>query len=162
MNNKRNLLILIITLSLILVLGSSFAYLVYTKESTNNYVINVGTLEVTFVDSKTNFLTLSDMYPMTDDEGKNLEDELVFQVKNTGNVVADYSVYMDETSTEPEFKTVIKYIVSKDNSDYSEPKVLNDDKYIESSGKLKVGETSEYHVKVWLVILIWIKLLRPK
>ncbi len=151
MNNKRNLLIMIITLSLVLILGSSYAYLMYTKESNNSYVINVGTLEVTFVDSETQFLNLTNMYPMTDDEGKSLEQELVFQVKNTGNLVANYNVYIEELSTEPEFKTVIKYIVNKDNKGYSEPEVLNDDKYIESSGKLKVGETSEYHVKVWLM-----------
>ncbi len=151
MNNKRNLLIMIITLSLVLILGSSYAYLMYTKESNNSYVINVGTLEVTFVDSKTEFLNLSDMYPMTDEEGMSLEQELVFQVKNTGNLVANYNVYIEELSTDPEFKTVIKYIVNKDNKGYSEPKILNDDKYIESSGKLKVGETSEYHVKVWLM-----------
>ncbi len=151
MNNKRNLLITIITLSLILILGSSYAYLMYTKESSNNYVINVGTLEVTFVDSETQFLNLTNMYPMTDEEGESLEQELVFQVKNTGNLVANYNVYIEELSTEPEFKTVIKYIVNKDNKGYSEPKVLNDDKYIENNGKLKVGETSEYHVKVWLM-----------
>ncbi len=150
MNNKRNLLIMIITLSLVLILGSSYAYLMYTKESNNSYVINVGTLEVTFVDSKTQFLNLTNMYPMTDEEGKSLEQELVFQVKNTGNLVANYNVYIEELSTEPEFKTVIKYIVNKDNKGYSEPKILNEDKYIENNGKLKVGETSEYHVKVWL------------
>ncbi len=151
MNNKRNLLIMIITLSLVLILGSSYAYLMYTKESTNNYVINVGTLEVTFEDSKTQFLNLSNMYPMTDEEGESLEQELVFQVKNTGNLVANYNVYIEELSTDPEFKTVIKYIVNKDNKGYSEPKILSEDKYIESEGKLKVGETSEYHVKVWLM-----------
>ncbi len=148
---KKNLLIMIITLSLILVLGSSYAYLIYTKESNNSYVINVGTLEVTFVDSETEFLNLTNMYPMTDDEGKSLEDELVFEVKNTGNLVANYNVYIEELSTDPEFKTVIKYIVNKDNKGYSEPKILNEDKYIENNGKLKVGETSEYYVKVWLM-----------
>ena len=108
MNSKRNLLIMIITLSLVLILGSSYAYLMYTKESNNSYVINVGTLEITFVDSKTEFLNLSNMYPMTDEEGESLEQELVFQVKNTGNLVANYNVYIEELSTEPEFKTVIK------------------------------------------------------
>ncbi len=151
MNNKRNLLIMIITLSLVLILGSSYAYLMYTKESNNSYVINVGTLEVTFVDSKTQFLNLTNMYPMTDEEGMSLEQELVFQVKNTGNLVANYNVYIEELSTDPEFKTVIKYIVNKDNKGYNESKVLNEDKYIENNGKLKVGETSEYHVKVWLM-----------
>ena len=105
---RKNILVLMISLSLVLLLGSSYAFLRSTVVGNNSYVINVGTLEVTFVDSETEFLNLSNMYPMTDEEGKEITQELVFQVKNTGNVDSYYDVTLEETSTNPEFKSVIR------------------------------------------------------
>ena len=147
---RKNILVLMISLSLVLLLGSSYAFLRSTVVGNNSYVINVGTLEVTFVDSETEFLNLSNMYPMTDEEGKEITQELVFQVKNTGNVDSYYDVTLEETSTNPEFKSVIRYIINKDDKGYNEPKTLGENKYIELGGYLKPNESSSYKVKVWL------------
>ena len=147
---KKYLPIYMITLSIILLMGTSYALLRSSHQGENTYTMNVGTLQVTFVDSETNALTLENAYPMTDDEGMSEAKELTFTVKNTGTVLAKYSVYIEETSTTPEFKSVIRFISNKNNTGYNSPKTLSEDKYIDSESYLDVSETAVYKVKAWI------------
>ncbi len=147
---RRNVIILMISLSLVLLLGSSYALLRSSQVGSNPYVINVGTLQVTFEEGKTEKLNLENMYPMSDKEGISQSDELGFTVKNTGTVASYYDVYIEETSTTPEFKSVIRFISNKDNQGYNEPKTLSEDKNIDVGGYLKANESSSYKVKIWL------------
>ena len=144
---KKYLTIYMITLSIVLLMGTSYALLRSSHQGENTYTMNVGTLQVTFVDSATNALTLENAFPMTDDEGMSETKELTFTVKNTGTVTAKYSVYIEETSTSPEFKSVIRYISNKNNTGYNSPKTLSEDKYIDSESYLTVSETAVYKVK---------------
>ena len=147
---KKYLPIYMITLSIVLLMGTSYALLRSSHQGENTYTMNVGTLQVTFVDSETNALTLENAYPMTDDEGMSEAKELTFTVKNTGTVLAKYSVYIEETSTTPEFKSVIRFISNKNNTGYNSPKTLSEDKYIDSESYLDVSETAVYKVKAWI------------
>ena len=147
---KKYLPIYMITLSIILLMGTSYALLRSSHQGENTYTMNVGTLQVTFVDSETNALTLENAYPMTDDEGMSEAKELTFTVKNTGTVTSKYSVYIEETSTTPEFKSVIRFISNKNNTGYNSPKTLSEDKYIDSESYLDVSETAVYKVKAWI------------
>ena len=147
---KKYLPVYMIMLSIMLLLGTSYALLRSSHQGENSYVMNVGTLEITFVDSQTSALTLENAKPVTDEEGEQEINELVFTVKNTGNVDAKYSVYIEETSTSPEFKTVIRFISNKNDTGYTDPKTLSADKYIDQYSYLKVGKTVTYKVKAWL------------
>ena len=147
---KKYLPIYMIMLSIVLLMGTSYALLRSSHQGENAYTMNVGTLQVTFVDSETNALTLENAFPMTDDEGMSETKELVFTVKNTGTVTAKYSVYIEETSTSPEFKSVIRFISNKNDTGYNSPKTLSEDKYIDSESYLGVSETAVYKVKAWI------------
>ena len=147
---KKYLPIYMIMLSIVLLMGTSYALLRSSHQGTNTYTMNVGTLAVTFVDSETNALTLENAYPMTDDEGMSETKELIFTVKNTGTVLAKYSVYIEETSTSPEFKSVIRYISNKNDAGYTSPKTLSSDKFIDSESSLGVSATATYKVKAWI------------
>ena len=147
---KKYLPVYMIMLSIMLLLGTSYALLRSSHQGENSYVMNVGLLEVTFVDSQTSALTLENAKPVTDKEGINQTNELVFTVKNTGNVAAKYNVYIEETSTSPEFKTVIRFISNKNDTGYNDPKTLADDKYIDQGSYLDIGETATYKVKAWI------------
>ena len=147
---KKYLPVYMIMLSIMLLLGTSYALLRSSHQGENSYVMNVGLLEVTFVDSQTSALTLKNAKPVTDEEGKKETKELVFTVKNTGNVAAKYSVYIEETSTSPEFKTVIRFISNKNDTGYTDPKTLSEDNYIDQGSYLDVGETATYKVKAWI------------
>ena len=148
--HKKYALIFLILLAIILLIGTSYALLRSSEQGENTYVMSVGLLEVTFQDSETNSLSLENAVPMTDNEGMNQASELIFTVKNTGNLAAGYDIYIEETSTSPEFKTVIRFISSKNDTGYNSPKTLSEDYYIEQGGSLAVGESATYKVKLWL------------
>ena len=148
--NKKYALIFLILLAIILLIGTSYALLRSSSRGENTYVMNVGLLEVTFQDSETNNLNLENAVPMTDNEGMNQSNELTFTIKNTGDLAAGYDVYIEETSTSPEFKTVIRFISNKNDTGYNSPKTLSEDYYIEQGGVLAVGESATYKVKLWL------------
>jgi len=147
---QSKVIVMILVSVLVIAIGSSYALLRNSQVGTNAYTMTSGNLEVTFLDQETDALTISNMYPMTDEEGLSQTDELTFVVKNTGNIPAVYNVYIEETSTNPAFKTVIRYVDKKNNGDYSNIKVLNDNKYIDQTASLNVNEEATYKVKLWL------------
>ena len=147
---KKYAPIFLIMLAVVLLMGTSYALLRSSQQGENTYVMNVGLLEVTFVDSETNELTINNAVPMTDSDGMSQSNELIFTVKNTGDLAASYDIYIEETSTSPEFKTVIRFISSKNDTGYNSPKTLSEDYYIEQGGSLAVGESATYKVKLWL------------
>ena len=150
LSNKKSILILAIIFLIFLVVGTSYSLLRSSNSGENLYVMHVGLLEVTFVDSQTSTLTLSNAKPVTDLDGSSETKELVFTVKNTGNILAKYDVYIEETSTSPEFKTVIRFISNKNDTGYNDPKTLSEDKYIDQSSYLNPSQTASYKVKAWL------------
>ena len=141
----------IIILTLVVLLGSSYALLRSSHTSSEAYTMNVGLLEVNFFGT-TNTLTINNMVPMTDEEGMEQNNNILnFTVKNTGQIKADYSVYIEETSTSPEFKSVIRYAVNKADSGYGNTLKLTDNMlYIDKDQTLDVGGTVNYKVKFWL------------
>ena len=147
---KKYAPIFLIMLAIVLLMGTSYALLRSSQQGENTYVMNVGLLEVTFVDSETNELTINNAVPMTDSEGMSQSDELIFTVKNTGDFKAQYNVYIEETSTNPAFKTIIRFIANKNDTGYNSPKTLSEDNYIDQGGILAVGESATYKVKLWL------------
>jgi len=151
-NIKKYLPVFLVMLSITILLGTSYALLRNQDMGVNTYVMNVGLLEVSFEDSETNSLNLTNMYPIPDEEGVNQTNELEFTIKNTGDFDATYNVYIEETSTSPEFKSVIRFVSNKNDTGYNSPKTLSEDYYIDQEGTLKVGETATYKVKTWLSI----------
>ena len=142
--------IYMIVLSLVLLLGSSYALLKSSYTGTNSYTINVGLLQVDFFGT-TNKLTLNNMVPMSDEDGLTQNNALEFTVKNTGQLIASYDVYIDETSNNPSFKSVIRYAVNKDDLGYGEVQSLTDNMlYIDKSKILDVNGEANYKVKIWL------------
>ena len=152
MRNKRKVLILTIGLALITIIGSSYALLKSSSNGTNAYSMTVGNLQVDFLDESTNSLTLTNLYPMTDEEGLAESRELSFTIKNTGNINALYSIHIEETSTNPEFKNVIRYAVNKSNAGYGEVKYIDENNmlYIDKVGSISSLAEVNYKVKVWI------------
>jgi len=141
--------IYITVLVIIVLLGTSYSLLKSNYQGENTFVMNVGVLEVSFVDSETNALTLTNMYPMTDKEGLSQNDNLSFVIKNTGDYKTYYNVYIEETSSSM-MKPVIRYSASKNKEGYNILKTLADDNYIASENVLDIGASDTYNVKFWL------------
>ena len=145
-----------IILSMVILLGTSYALLRNSITSTNAYTMNVGILNVNFFGT-TDSISIQNMVPMTDEEGlaqTGTGNILNFTIKNTGGIKADYDVYIEETSSNssnPSFKPVIRYSVNKGNTTYGEVKSVQDNMlYIEKNGVIDIGETINYKVKFWL------------
>ena len=154
MNNKIKYLILIIAITLVTLISSSYALLRNSSRGTNTYTMNVGNLEVNFVDQNTSNIQISNMYPMSDEEGLALNGEhdiLTFTIFNNGSMNANYDVYIDELDTSDNIASGIKFAYSTDNGvNYSTPKLVGTDNYIEKSGVLETNQTKTYKVKMWL------------
>ena len=150
MENKNKIIISAICAFIVITIGTSYALLRSNVTSANPYTMNVGLLNITFKDNIHN-LSLSNAYPMSDTDGMEQSDELIFTIKNTGELDALYNVYIEETSISPEFKTKIRYANSKDNGvTYSDIKTLSENKYIEQNGLLEQNGEVTYNVKCWL------------
>jgi len=152
LNIKKYVPFMLVLVAVIILSGTSYALLKSTSKGSNPYVMNVGVLEISFQDSEEDKLTLVNQIPISDDEGIDSEDEYTFTIKNTGTLPATYSVYIEETSTNPEFKSVIRYITSKNNQEYGDAKTLSEDKYIDTNATLGIDQTATYKVKLWLSI----------
>ena len=146
-------------ISLIVLLGTSYSLLRSSQMGSKTYTMNVGTLEVNFIDQNTNNILISNMYPMSDQEGleqNGAHDILEFTVTNEGSLKANYNVYIEELDSTIPMSNVIKYSFSKKGpndslySDYSTPVMLSDNKYIEQKGTLDTTKTASYKVKIWL------------
>ena len=149
---KKFVPVYIAVLAIIVLLGTSYALLRTSQVGEHSYVLNVGGLEIQFLDNNTDNMSLSGMLPMTDSDGlsQSNNDDLVFTIKNTGTLRAEYDVYIEEISTDPAMKTVIRYANKRGNGNYSDPKTLSVDKYIERDGTIAVNEEITYRVKAWL------------
>ena len=152
LNIKKYVPFMLVLVAILILSGTSYALLKSTSKGSNPYVMNVGVLEISFQDSEEDKLTLVNQIPISDEEGIDSEDEYEFTIKNTGTLPATYSVYIEETSTNPEFKSVIRYITSKNDGEYTDPKTLSEDKYIDTNATLGIDQTATYKVKLWLSI----------
>jgi len=152
LNIKKYVPFMLVLVAIVILSGTSYALLKSTSKGSNPYVMNVGVLEISFQDSEEDKLTLVNQIPISDEEGIDSEEEYEFTIKNTGTLPATYSVYIEETSTNPEFKSVIRYITSKNDGEYTDPKTLSEDKYIDTNATLGIDETATYKVKLWLSI----------
>jgi len=152
LNIKKYVPFMLVLVAIVILSGTSYALLKSTSKGSNPYVMNVGVLEISFQDNDEDKLTLVNQIPISDEEGIASEEEYEFTIKNTGTLPATYSVYIEETSTNPEFKSVIRYIISKNEAEYTDPKTLSDDKYIDTNATLAVDATLTYKVKLWLAL----------
>ena len=151
MENKKNLIIVMICALVIITLGTSYALLRNNQVSSNPYTMNVAGLSVTFQEG-TQKLNLTNAYPMTDEEGMEQTNVLNFTIENNqNNLKANYDIYIEETSSNPSFKPVIRYSVNKGETEFGDPQGLeNNMLYIDKDGTIESGTTINYKVKMWV------------
>ncbi len=81
------------------VIGVTYAWLTQTIDKTKTNVIKAGTLELTYKnESEGIYLSGEKAQPVSDEEGKKYT-PYKFTLKNTGDFKADYTIYLDDTTT---------------------------------------------------------------
>ena len=114
MKKKIIILIILILISILTLIGSSYALL--TKKFTSKKLsVEVGTLKVDFTEG--NAITMDNVVPMTDENGMNTT-PYTFTITNSGTIDSYYTIYNEEDSNNTLDTTYLKYkLVSNDGYD---------------------------------------------
>ncbi len=114
MRKKIIILIILILISILTLIGSSYALL--TKKFTSKKLsVEVGTLKVDFTEG--NAITMDNVVPMTDANGMNTT-PYTFTITNSGTIDSYYTISNEEDSNNTLDTTYLKYkLVSNDGYD---------------------------------------------
>lgn len=142
---------------LIILISSSYAVFTSTQKAKKINNINVGNLQIEFVDTDNgNAINLNGAYPQSDEEGMK-ESPYTFKIKNTGSITTSFTIKLqddtdvineDNCSNNQLDKTKIKYSINDES-----PVLLSsieDKSYLISSGSLASGESKTYSLRVWI------------
>ena len=113
-NKKIIILIILILISILTLIGSSYALLSKTFTS-KKLSVEVGTLKVDFTEG--NAITMDNAMPMTDENGMNTT-PYTFTITNSGTIDSYYTISNEEDSNNTLDTTYLKYkLVSNDGYD---------------------------------------------
>ena len=152
-NNKKVILIGVLVLLLVL-LGTTFAYLTKTLNGDKEYIVRAGSLNLVLTEP--NDLTFEKIIPIEDEEGLAL-DGFEFSVENKGSAVTDYTVYLDDvelSSGETRMPDAyIRYSLDVDGVKGS-PKDLqsmgSNPERVVTTGTLKQNGKKSYVLRLWI------------
>lgn len=149
---KKKLIAICITL--ILLIGFSYAWLTLTIDKTQTNVIRAGKLDLILDESTTEGIHLEKAVPMSEEKGMTLE-PYTFKLKNNGSTSLRYKIYLDDEESEDikmENKNVrislIKNQIPVSNNLLS--KLKNNSSRIIDTGIITGNETSEYQLRAWI------------
>jgi len=153
-------LLIYIGIALVLIGGSSYAYLNFNIEGNETNLVQAGCFEVSFKES--NIIDLSNQVPISDEEGKLLT-PYTFTIENTCEIEAFYEVTINTLVTsnlENENKT--KVYLSGDatngpiitnqlkNVSLSEKPSDVANSYLLTDGYLKAGNSKTFNLNMWI------------
>ena len=176
--HKQTVLLVVAGVLLIAVIGVTYAWLTQTIDKTKTNVIKAGTLELTYKnESEGIYLSGEKAQPVSDEEGKKYT-PYKFTLKNTGDFKADYTIYLDDTTTykdgEEEItiekdkfmkNAFVKYRLLSSNTYTTDTKpegtsnietlqLLSDleesPKRVLEEGTLASGESKDYELTLWI------------
>ncbi len=140
-----------IVLTIILVLGSSYALFYSESNFTNEETYITGILDIELVDEEgyNTSLTLSNSLPITDEEGKQTT-PFKLKLRNVGNLSYTFNVKLINTTTENSINPNYIKVMIDDN----EPVTLSSltDSLIASDITLNPEEEKVIEVRIWLDI----------
>ena len=155
MKNKNNVktqkIVIAILVTVILLIGGTYAWLVFSVNGTTSNDVIVGNLELSLEDGKE--IDIENATPVEDSVG-NTYDPYHFTLKNTGNVSSTFDVYIDDATLDSTYQRMddkfVRYNLSRNGvslgnknlSDLSERKLY--------SGSIDVGETIEFDLRMWM------------
>ena len=106
------LIVTVIMISIISLLGATYALLSLTVEGDKKISLTAGILKVDFTDG--NYINLDNIAPMTDNQGLKTT-PYTFTITNTGNINAYYHVSLEEDSNNTLSNSYLKMKITGDN-----------------------------------------------
>ena len=154
MNERKKYIIIsvvIILISIVALIGASYALLTMTIEGDKKITLTAGILKVDFEDG--NYINLENAAPMTDSQGQKLT-PYTFTITNTGNINAYYHVSLEEESTNTLTNNYLKMRLT--NNQGYDSGVVKVNSYgtgtfdIKSEETLEPSDTVTYTLWMWL------------
>ena len=148
MKNKKIIILSILILTVIALIGVSYAAFVYSGIGQKANTITTGAISMTYTES-TNSIALSNALPTTDATGKkrkNTGEYFDFTVKSSikGNTDINYEIAAKEENGNTFSGKNIKYYLTRVNSDGTEEEVMAPRTYYEEpSGNVYTGRPSD-------------------
>ena len=143
-------LIILVLISIIALIGSSYALLTKSFKS-EKLSMQVGTLKIDFTDG--NIITMNNALPMTDEDGMNTT-PYTFTITNSGNIDAYYTVSNEEELTNTLDTSYLKMRLTSDNgydSGVKRVKDLGTETYrIVDETSLAIGKSVTYKLYLWI------------
>ena len=133
MTRKKYIIIsvVIILISIIALIGSSYAILTMTIEGDKKISVTAGILKVDFTDG--NYINLDNAAPVTDKQGLKTS-PYTFTITNTGNINAYYHVSLEEETTNTLTHNYLKMRLTNDKGYDSGVVYVSDYGYATSGG----------------------------
>ena len=145
------LVIVTIVISVIALIGASYALLTMTIQGDKKITLTAGILKVDFEDG--NYINLDNAAPMTDAQGQKLT-PYTFTITNTGNINAYYHVSLEEEATNTLTNNYLKMRLTNDAG--YDSGVVQVSSYgtgtfdIKSEETLEPSDTVTYTLWMWL------------
>lgn len=148
--NKIIMIIILVLISLIALLGSSYALLTKSFKS-KKLSMQVGTLKIDFADS--NIISMTNAAPMTDEDGLKTT-PYTFTITNTGDIKAYYTVSNEEELANTLDTSYLRMKLIGDDGYDSGVKTVKDlgtETYrLINETELAVGKTVTYKLYMWI------------
>jgi len=155
--SEHKMSLFVITAAIVMLIGLSYAWLQITlrgKKEIN--IFAAGSLRLVLDDTMTNGINITEAIPITDDEGKTLE-EYTFTLENTGRVDSDYTIYLDDLDIETGKTRMqdhfIKYYLVRDGKELALDLLSTTgtppDRILDS-GSIESGEKFSYSLRMWI------------
>ena len=149
-DKKIILLIILVSISIITLVGSSYALLTKSFNS-SKLSMEVGTLKVDFVEG--NAINLTNIAPMSDSDGMNTT-PYTFTITNSGTIDAYYTVSNEEDTTNTLDTSYLKMKITSDegyDSGVVTVKDLGSETYkIVNEKQLKASKSVTYKLYLWV------------
>ena len=160
---KKKIISLAVTIVgiLLIVTGTSAAYLMSQKEGTKN-TITAGTL-VLSLPTESEGITLNGALPISDEAGVSGSNSYTFTLKNSGTLKMNYAIYLKNKCSTTSSITInsetitpdicipneyVKVGLKKGTEDYQIITLNNDELLIK--GTMNSNETIDFSLKIWL------------
>jgi len=146
---KIVLLLIMITVVTMLLLGTTFAFLTHQVKGRTISNVEAGVLELTYKDKNT--INLENAYPISDKKAIETT-PYEFTVENTGTIVANYELSLEEGEESNLDARVVKYTIKEEGGTWSSPAYLKDTKGYKLSGLIPIEakEKKNYALKLWI------------
>ena len=150
---KKYIVLAIVTvvISIVALLGASYALLTMTIEGDKKITLTAGILKVDFEDG--NYINLENAAPMTDAQGQKLT-PYTFTITNTGNINAYYHVSLEEDVNNTLSNSYLKMRLTSDNG--YDSGVVKVSGYGTGNFEIKGEETLEPSDKVTYTLWMWL------